>query len=146
MFKVAVTGHRLERIRGREKEIENWLKEQFKNLIACYDDILLLDGMAEGVDQMAAYTALKCGVGVSCYFAFKEKMNHAQTYIAKKAVEIQYIDEKYSDQCFFNRDCRMIDDCDLLIVVWDGKEIGGTYEAYQYAIEKGKNILIYDWN
>ena len=37
----------------------------------------------------------------------------------------------------------MVDDCDLLLVVWDGKPFGGTYITYQYALEEGKNILIY---
>ena len=60
-IKVAVTGHRLERIKGQEKNIEFWLIEQIKNLLACYDRVILIDGMAQGVDQIAALAAIKNG-------------------------------------------------------------------------------------
>lgn len=60
-IKVAVTGHRLERIRGQEKNIEYWLEGQIKNLLACYDRVILIDGMAQGVDQIAALAAIKNG-------------------------------------------------------------------------------------
>ena len=39
----------------------------------------------------------------------------------------------------------MVDDCDLLLVVWDGKPWGGTYLTYKYAVEEDKDILIYPW-
>ena len=32
----------------------------------------------------------------------------------------------------------MVDDCDILLVVWDGIEVGGSYLTYKYAKEKGK--------
>ena len=40
----------------------------------------------------------------------------------------------------------MIEDCDLLLVVWDGKPNGGTYYTYTNALERGKPILMFDWN
>ena len=60
-IKVAVTGHRPERIRGQEKSIEYWLEGQIKNLLACYDKVVLIDGMAQGVDQIAALAAINNG-------------------------------------------------------------------------------------
>ena len=142
-IKVAVTGHRLERIKGQEKNIEFWLIEQIKNLLACYDRVILIDGMAQGVDQIAALAAIKNGAQVSCYFPYKKKLHSIQEYIAENAAEVRFIRDKFQIGCYFERDRRMVDDCDLLLVVWDGKPWGGTYLTYSYALEEGKDILIY---
>lgn len=142
-IKVAITGHRLERIKGQEKSIECWIIGSLKNLLACYDKVTLIDGMAQGVDQIAAFAAIKTGAQISCYFPYKKKLYGAQEYIADNAAEVRYICEKYSEECYIKRDRRMVDDCDLLLVVWDGKPWGGTYLTYQYALEKGKDILFY---
>ena len=145
MIKVAVTGHRPERIKGREDDIKYWLEGQIKNLKACYDDVVLIDGMAQGVDQMAALAALKVGAQVSCYFPYRRKLYGVQEYIVENAKECKYIYEKFQPECYKDRDHRMVDDCDMLIVVWDGKEYGGTYDTYCYALNKGKDVLIYPW-
>ena len=144
-MKVAVTGHRCQRIKGFEKDIEYWLVEQIKNLLACYDQVILLDGMAQGVDQIAALAALKSGAQVSCYFPYRKKLRGVQEYIAENAIEIRFLEEKYSGGCHIRRDRRMVDDCDLLLVVWDGKPWGGAYQTYQYALEKGRDVLVYPW-
>lgn len=143
MLKVAITGHKLERIRGQERKIKEWLSEQIGNLVKQYKDVVILDGMADGVDQIAAFVALEQGAAVSCYFPYKEKMSRSQLYISEKAMEIKYISQEFFEECFTKRDRKMIDDCDMVIVVWDGKIGGGTYSTYQYALEKNKKILLY---
>lgn len=94
-IKVAVTGHRPERIRGQEKDIEYWLEEQIKNLLACYDKVVLIDGMAQGVDQIAALVAINNGAQVSCYFPYRKKLHEVQEYIVENAAEVRYIYDKY---------------------------------------------------
>ena len=37
----------------------------------------------------------------------------------------------------------MVDDCDVLLAVWDGKPWGGAYYTCRYALEKGRNVLFY---
>lgn len=101
--------------------------------------------MAQGVDQMAALVAINNGVQVSCYFPYKKKLYGIQEYIAENAAEVRYVCEKFQNGCYIKRDRRMVDDCDLLLVVWDGKPWGGTYLTYQYALEEGKDVLIYPW-
>ena len=39
----------------------------------------------------------------------------------------------------------MVDDCDVLIVVWDGKPWGGTYYTYQYALDRNRKIIMFPW-
>ena len=102
--------------------------------------------MAQGVDQIAALVAINNGVQVSCYFPYKKKLYGGQEYyIVENAAEVRYICKEYQKGCYIKRDRRMVDDCDLLLVVWDGKPWGGTYLTYQYALEEGKDVLIYPW-
>lgn len=145
MFKVGITGHRPERIKNKRKEVENWLDSQIKNLKSCYGNIVLLDGMAEGVDQLAAVIGLKNGAEVNCYFPYKRKLSDVDEYIVENAAGVSYECEKFQKDCYFRRDRRIVDDCDLLLVVWDGKENGGTYYTYSYAKKNNKNILIFPW-
>lgn len=143
-MKIGVTGHRPERLKNK-KDVECWLMEQIKNFQGCNDDVDLITGMAEGVDQMAALAARKCGAGIICYFPYKRKLRLMEEYLAESAKEIRYITDKYRDGCFFERDRRIVDDSDVLLVVWDGRKIGGTWYTYKYALEQGKDVLVFPW-
>lgn len=144
-IRIAVTGHRPERIKGKEQKIEEWIEKQIQIFIKNNDVITIIDGMAEGVDQIAAGVALNKGVQLSCYFPYKKRLYGVCAAFAEKATEVRFLYDKYWDKCYLERDRRMVDDCDLLLVVWDGKPWGGTYYTYKYALQKGKNVLIYPW-
>lgn len=149
-MKIAITGHqpkRYEGIKGQEKRIREWIITQLINLRGAYDDITLVSGMAKGVDQIAAEAAISLGVGVECFYAFREgrKFLANEVYIMNRAAGVRFNEEKFQDGGFLRRDRRMIDECDVLLVVWDGVCVGGTYEAYCYAKEQGKNMLIFPW-
>lgn len=144
--KIAVTGHRTARLQNKQEEVREWIKEQLINLKACYKDIELLDGMAKGVDQIAALVAINLGIPVKCYFPYKHKLSELESYIAAVAEEIDWgYDEYPGKHAYIERDRRMVDDCDVLLVVWDGKEEGGTYYTYEYAKQEKKNVLRYRW-
>lgn len=144
-MKVAVTGHRSERIKGREQEIEKWLVEQIQYFVENNDEVIVIDGMAEGVDQMAAAAALNSGAALSCYFPYKKKLYGVQKAIAEKAAEVRFLYKEYWSGCYVERDYRMVDECDVLLVVWDGKPYGGTYITYQHALETGKKVIKFPW-
>jgi len=38
----------------------------------------------------------------------------------------------------------MVDDCDIVMGVWDGVENGGTYYTLKYAQDNNKEIILYD--
>ena len=101
--------------------------------------------MAQGVDQIAALLTLKNGGNVECYFPYKHKLSEVEEYIVEKAAGVRYECEKFQKECFFKRDRRIVDDCDILIVVWDGIKTGGTYYTWKYAVDQGKDILIFPW-
>ena len=77
-MKVAVTGHRDERLGDKKDRVRYWLIGQFKNLLACYDKISLIDGVARGVDQIAALIAISLGIDIYCYFPYRRKLNKAE--------------------------------------------------------------------
>lgn len=146
-MKVAITGHRPPRLAGHEKEVEYWIEEQLKNFKACYKDVVLITGMAMGVDQIAALLAIKLGIKVHCYFPF-EKYNFTKTeqYIMDNAEKVIFCEKRYtSKQTYIARDRKVVEDCDVLMVVFDGRATGGTYYTYEYGKTLDKNIFMYPW-
>ena len=145
--KIAVTGHRPKRILKNEGRIKNWIREileQEKEKNGGW--VSLISGMAEGTDQIAALAAISAGVDLVCYYPYKKELGPIDEYFVSKAAEVRYVTKQYSAQCFLDRNRRMVDDCDLLLVVWDGKENGGTYYTYVYALEKGVPVILFPWN
>lgn len=141
-MKIGVTGHRPERIQGQEKEIAEWLREQ---LIQYGAGSTLITGMAKGVDQIAALEAVNLGIPLHCYFPYKHKMSDVEEYLISYATEIQFISEDYYNGVYLDRDRKLVRDCDILLVVWDGKKVGGTYYTKEYAEDMRKEIIIYNW-
>ena len=60
-------------------------------------------------------------------------------------MEVRFLYDEYWNGCYIERDYRMVDDCDVLIVVWDGKPWGGTYYTYQYALDRNRKIIMFPW-
>lgn len=142
---IGVTGHRPKRIKGQEKEIKIWLENSLKNLKTENNNLVLISGMAQGVDQIAAYAALKTGVDLWCYYPYKHRLCSEEEYLIDHAMRIRYESEEYHRSCYTQRDRRIVDDCDLLLVVWDGIKAGGAWYTYNYAKGHKKNILLYPW-
>ena len=53
IMNVMITGHRPERLKGREKEVKEWINNQLNIL----QPTLAINGMAQGVDQIFAKIA-----------------------------------------------------------------------------------------
>ena len=143
VMKVMVTGHRPQRLKGQEKEISLWLTDMIKKLNA---DICI-SGMAQGVDQIFAIQAIEENRLLFCYFPYPRHNYHPQEeYIMEHAAQIKFICSVYSQDCYKIRDYAMVDDCDIVLAVWDGIPHGGTYETIKYAKEQGKPIYYYPWS
>ena len=136
---VGITGHRPERLGANWVIVDKWLQEKMKE----YAGGSLITGMARGVDQIAAIDAINAGVGVRCYYPFPRKLSDLDEYIENHAEVIRYEGDKYTPNVYFSRDRRIVDDCDVLLVVWDGIKNGGTYYTYKYALEKGKEVELF---
>ena len=145
-MKIAVTGHRNKRLRGREVQVATWLGEQIKGLRLGMDRVECLCGGAEGADELFAEVAAFGNLDVDLvfylpcegyrYFALEKYM--------EKAVRVVNIFKKWTAGGDALRDRRMVDDCDILLAVWDGVRVGGTWDTIKYAQENRKQIIFID--
>lgn len=140
---VGITGHRPERLGTNWPIVERWIAGKLEEYKARGERVSLISGMARGVDQIAATTAIDAGVGVRCYYPFPHQMSNLEDYVTTHAEVIRYEANEYRSDAYFIRDRRIVDDCDVLLVVWDGIKYGGTYYTYKYALEKGKKVEVF---
>ena len=145
-MKIAVTGHRNKRLRGCEAQVATWLGEQIKELRLGTDKVECLCGGAEGADEIFAEVAAFGNLDVDLvfylpcegyrYFALEKYMD--------KAVRVVNIFKKWTAGGDVLRDRRLVDDCDVLLAVWDGIRVGGTWDTIKYAQENRKQIIFID--
>lgn len=140
---VGVTGHRPERLGTNWPVVERWIAGKLEEYKARGERVSLISGMAQGVDQIAATTAIDMGVGVRCYYPFPRRFSSIEDYVMTHAEVIRFEQDKYSPNVYLRRDRRIVDDCDVLLVVWDGVKSGGTYYTYQYALAQGKKVEVF---
>ena len=142
-MRIAVTGHRPKRLKGQQKEVKRWLSEQL-NKYKCTEAI---SGMAQGADQIFAQAAIEKNIPLICCYPYRKNFFHQEEQkILNKAKDIKFISEAYTgNRVYWFRDKYMVDNCDLLLAVWDGIEAGGTWLTVNYAQKIGKPIVYYNF-
>ena len=104
----------------------------------------MYNGMAQGVDQICAMSAVKNDVPlIICYPHKRTSFHPLEEFLMDNATEIKFISEKYNKQNYYIRDKYMVDHCDILLAVWDGKQVGGTWLTVKYAQSIGKEIIFF---
>ena len=139
-MKIALTGHRPERLKGQRVNISLWIAEQ---LLKYKDEIEeVYCGMAQGADQIFADIAQRLEIPVICCYPYKKKKYHPKELeIIKEAKDVVYVSEEYTGKkVYWLRDKYMVDNCDLLLAVFDGVKKGGTWITVDYANKIGKPI------
>ena len=66
--------------------------------------------------------------------------------LLRAADKIEQMCSNYQRGCYHMRNRYMVDNCDLLIAIYNGENNGGTAYTVNYARERGKEILIIDPN
>ncbi|MDL2317943.1 DUF1273 domain-containing protein [Eubacteriales bacterium OttesenSCG-928-A19] len=160
---VAFTGHRPESLPfGDNEQSEAFL--QLKRLLleeikywAHQGYTTFYEGAARGMDIVFGEQVLLAkeqghpGVKLVSVVPFEEqaaRWNEAwrERYFAlmKNSDDEVLISAHYTKECFHQRNRYMVDHSDVLIAVYDGLDSGGTAYTVQYAMEKGKTIIIFD--
>ena len=99
-MKVMITGHRPQRIKGREKEIKKWIEEQLEEL----QPRQAINGMAQGVDQIFAFVAKEKGIQlVNVYPHCRSNFHQDEEYLNEGALIVFYA-EKYNKKNYTERD------------------------------------------
>ena len=74
----------------------------------------------------------------------KSYRGHALDALKERANDIFWVSEIWDKGLNTKRDRYMVDNCDVLLAVWDGIKDGGTWRTIQYAMKKKKNIIFID--
>lgn len=145
---IAGTGHRPNKLGG-------YSKEAFTKLVDLATDSLLelgpekvISGMALGWDQALATAVLNLNIPLIAAVPFfgqesKWPLNSKKQYrdLISKADDVIFVcDKGYAPWKMQIRNEWMVDNCDLVLALWDGSE-GGTGNCISYASSQGREIL-----
>lgn len=152
-MKIALTGHREERLRGQENKVFMWMENTIHILFAEQEEKEILCGMAKGADILFGQAALqyskylgniKLHLCLPCKRYGEINADPQYWILREKAAQITYMQDKWSKGCDDRRDRFMVDNCDILLAVWDGIKVGGTWSTIKYARAQGKPIIYID--
>ena len=158
MYKVSFTGYRPQKLpfRGENDPACEALKKRI------YSEIERLwehgagefyTGMALGVDMWCAEAVLKLKAvhpevrlnallpcrGQESRWSSNDQRRYSE--ILKRCDRVDCLSPTYTRDCMFARNRALIDSCDLLIAVYDGKP-GGTKYTVDLAAQLGKKVIV----
>lgn len=152
-MKIAITGHRPNKL-GNDYDLTSpllmWIKQEIHKIvdheILQFKDITLITGMALGIDTLFAKIAIESKLpfiaaipckGQDSMWKVPSRMLY-QELLQHELCSPYYVTKGlYSSTCMQKRNEWMVDNCDLLIAVWDGSN-GGTANCVNYAAKQGK--------
>lgn len=123
--------------------------------------LTLLSPLAEGADRIAAHEILRLPNGIlhailplpiddyETDFPTPESRAEFRQLLAA-ATDIKILPPQPTRaEAYLAVGCHVVDSCDILLAVWDGKPargLGGTAEVVTYAREQGKPLILIDSN
>ncbi len=152
-MKIAVTGHRPSKLWGY-----NYSHPQYQKLGRVLRDLLVqehcdhaISGMALGVDTVFALVVLKLEIPLECAIpcighSIMWQRQSVELYdkILTRATKVTMVtNSPYTMSCMQKRNEYMVNECDVLIAVWDGTS-GGTGNCVRYAQSVGTRIVRID--
>ena len=152
-MKIALTGHRPHKL-GNEYScfgpVSDKIKIKLQDFIDNHKTEITtgISGMALGADTIWALSCLHNEIPLIAAIPFegqelkwpKDRQVVYHSILGYDIVTIKYVcDPGYAPWKMQKRNEWMVDNCDLLIAVWDGSE-GGTSNCIKYASKKGRKI------
>ncbi len=154
-MKVAFTGHRPNKLGGYNvNPIQIAVKEAIRDLLSSINPVpLVITGGALGVDTWAAQISLELQIPYIVAIPFRGQENAwpqssklEYLKILESAKETHVICEgDYAAWKMQTRNQWMVDNCDLLVGVFDGTP-GGTANCIKYAEKKKKKTIVINPN
>lgn len=158
-MKIAITGHRPNKL-GNDYNLTSPLLMSIKETIMdvlrseCEDleKLTLISGMALGIDTLFANIAIENNIpfiaSIPCQgqaSVWSSETREKWNELLSKACEVVNVSGKilYEPYMMQKRNEWMVNNCDILIAVWDGTS-GGTKNCIDYAISKSKRIVYID--
>lgn len=148
MYKIMITGHRPSKLGGYADDnpakimVKRWMYNMLVVMKERHGEIELISGMALGVDQWFAETAVEMDIPFHAYVPCRgqekvwprESQEHYKDLLGKAKSVVMVHDGPYNRTCMQDRNVRMIKDSDLCLGVWDGSG-GGTANCLKAAEE-----------
>lgn len=153
-MKIALTGHRPQRLGlSNDEKSKDWepLGDWLYGILlamAYIEPVDIYSGMASGSDILFALTALKIKKNglkahLHCILPCKDydTSNKYHVEIKKAADEWVELSDAFYKGCDNVRDQYLVDHCDILLAIWDGKKSGGVWSTIRKAQKVGKPII-----
>lgn len=149
---VGITGHRPNKL-FNEYEYDGpctkYILEQLLIEIKRLGVKKAISGMAIGADTIWAELILSQNIPLIAAIPFKGQESRwpkaaQERYfkmLSNPLVTQQIVNSGYSNKAMQIRNEYIVDNCDVLIAVWNGIKEGGTWNTVNYAREKNKNIV-----
>lgn len=147
---VAFTGHRPNKLGGYRipNPIYRWVTFRLRDELEWLKPSHAISGMALGVDQWAAEICIRMKIPFTAALPFAgqqlawppSSQNHFFNLLQQADRTIYVSPPGYEPAKMQRRNEWMVDNCDVLIAVWDGTP-GGTGNCVAYAASKGKEII-----
>ncbi len=161
MCKICFTGYRPFKLPFAMSEDDSGYKlfvQKSRQLIKAQIELgcsYFISGMAQGADMLFAEIVLELKktyphVRLECALPFlgqdsgwpgETKARYED--IISRCDKVTVICDSYSKSCFLKRNKYMVNSCDKVIAVYDGKK-GGTKFTIDYARKKGKRVIVID--
>lgn len=146
---VGITGHRPERL---GPGVRPWLDAALKAQLAGLAPGSVLSGMAQGVDQWAAEACLALGVPYVAVIPCAGQDGRwgagaraAYRRLVQAAADIVVVSPgAYAAWKMHARNRWIVDHCEVLLAVWDGRAEGGTGACVAYARQRGRKVVRID--
>jgi uncharacterized phage-like protein YoqJ len=139
---VAVTGHRPDKLGGYDfyNPVRSWVREQMKQVLLELQPKMTISGMALGVDQDWAHVSLEMRIPFLAAIPFvgqesqwpAESQRYYRDLMALAAWRYVVCEGGYAGYKMQRRNEWMVNQCHILVAVWDGSE-GGTGNCVRYA-------------
>lgn len=148
MISIAATGHRPQKLGGYSPAVYDRLFDLAFLHLGLLQPDRVISGMALGWDTAVAEAALMLDIPLHAYIPFagqesqwphdSQRFYRAILGKAEKIVECSPPGYKMAKMQI--RNMQMVDDCNLLLGLWDGSE-GGTGNCVRYAQSVGRDFV-----
>ena len=150
--RIGVTGH--QRIPAVARDV---VRDGLDRFLETYRgrgaEVIALSCLAWGADQLFAEAMLRAGHALEAVVpcrgyeaTFDERGLESYRSLLERATSVVRLDyPEPSEDAFLAAGMRVVDDCDVLVALWDGQPAagkGGTGDAVAYARSQGKRVVV----
>lgn len=155
-YYIGITGHRNLGKDATRKFVAEQINSLLQGIKQEHENTVALSALAEGADRLFAEVALRLGFRLEAVLPFEKYEQDFEPkaslprfrHLLNKASKIHkmaYLNR--SNEAYFAAGKWIVDHCDLLVAVWDGRPSagkGGTADVVHYAVSKGRAVVHVD--